>query len=62
MNEIEWNELYPPGTKVNLTNDLGEVEETETRSIAWLLDSGHPVVMVKGRSGGYSLERISRGG
>ena len=54
----EWNELYPPGTKVHLTNDDGEVEETETRSIAWLLGSGHPVVSVNGRAGGYLLERI----
>ncbi len=54
----EWNELHPPGTKVLLTNDLGGVEETRTRSIAWLLGSGHPVVSVEGRTGGYSLERI----
>ncbi len=54
----EWNELYPPGTEVLLTNDDGKIEETKTRSIAWLLGSGHPVVSVEGRTGGYSLERI----
>jgi hypothetical protein len=54
----EWNELYPPGTPVQLTNDDGEIEETKTRSIAWLLGSGHAVVSVEGRTGGYLLERI----
>jgi len=54
----EWNELYPPGTKIELTNDDGEVELTKTRSIAWLLGDGTPVVSVDGRSGGYLLERI----
>ena len=54
----EWNERYPPGTPVQLTNDDDVIEETKTRSPAWLLGSGHPVVMVEGRTGGYSLERI----
>lgn len=54
----EWNKLYPPGTEVFLTNDDGKIEETTTRSIAWLLGSGHPVVSVEGRTGGYLLERI----
>lgn len=54
----EWNEKYPPGTEVELTNDDGDIERTKTRSIAWLLGSGTPVVMVEGRRGGYLLERI----
>ena len=60
-----WNYYYPPGTKVQLTNDDGEIEETKTRSIAWLLGitstgtgAGTPVVLVEGRTGGYLLERI----
>ena len=53
-----WNFYYPPGTEVQLTNDLGEVEKTKTRSEAWLLGSGHPVVSVEGRTGGYLLDRI----
>jgi len=36
----KWNEHYPPGTEVVLTNDLGHVERTKTRSPAWLLYSG----------------------
>ena len=54
----EWNELYPAGTEVFLTNDDGELERTKTRSRAWLLGSGTPVVSVEGRAGGYLLERI----
>jgi hypothetical protein len=54
-----WNKRYPPGTEVALTNDDGHVERTKTRSIAWCLGSGHPVVKVEGRTGGYSLYRIT---
>ena len=54
----QWNFYYPENTSVQLTNDDGKVEFTKTRSIAWLLGSGHPVVKVVGRTGGYSLYRI----
>ena len=54
----QWNFYYPPSTPVHLTNDDGQVEETKTRSPAWLLGSAHPVVSVDGRTGGYLLERI----
>jgi len=53
-----WNFHYPPETKVQLTNDDGAIEETQTRSVAWLLGDGTPVVKVDGRAGGYLLERI----
>lgn len=53
-----WNDNYPVGTEVILTNDFGEDIETQTRSIAWDLGHGEPVVSVKGKSGGYALERI----
>jgi hypothetical protein len=52
-----WNRLMPMGAAVELTNDLGGVEVTTTRSKAWVL-CNDPVVMVAGRSGGYSLWRI----
>jgi hypothetical protein len=55
----KWNEHYPPGTEVVLTNDLGHVERTKTRSTAWLLYSGQPVVKVDGRAGGYLLTRVT---
>lgn len=53
-----FNANYPPGTPVCLINDDGLAELTKTRSEAWLLGSGDPVVMVKGRAGGYLLDRI----
>ncbi len=60
QNEADcWNFRYPPGTPVYLKNDLGKIEETKTRSPAWMLPSGHTVVSVEGRSGGYSLKRIT---
>lgn len=52
-----WNKLAPSGTEVELTNDQGELENTVTRSEAWVL-CNEPVVQVKGRTGGYSLWRI----
>lgn len=54
----EWNRNNPPGTPVWLTDDHGQRHETVTRSIAWVLPNGIPLVMVEGRTGGYMLERI----
>ena len=53
-----WNETHPIGTRVVLTDDFGARHETETRSVAWLLGDGSPVVKVRGWPGGYALERI----
>jgi len=53
-----FNEQWPPGTPVTLVNDDGEHEQTVTRSKAWCLGHGEPVVSVEGRSGGYLLSRI----
>ena len=53
-----WNEEHGIGTPVILTDDFGNEHETSTRSEAWVLPSNHAVVMVEGRSGGYSLRRI----
>jgi len=55
----DWNSQHPPGTRVQLVNDDQKVEHTRTRTPAWLLGDGTPVVSVVGRSGGYLLERIS---
>lgn len=54
----EWNKLYPPGTPVEVTRDMGEIEKTKTRSIAWVMGGHTCVVMVDGISGGYLLERV----
>jgi len=54
----EWNELHKVGTPVRVTLDDGRVWYTRTRSEAWNLGHGQPVVMLEGKSGGYSLARV----
>ena len=63
----KWNSEhpYPPGTQVVLSLDLGGEILTKTRSIAWILgensrgEGGHNVVvLVEGKTGGYSLDCI----
>lgn len=48
---------YPSGTPVTVTLDDGSKWQTRTRSEAWALGSGAPVVLLEGKTGGYSLER-----
>ena len=55
-----WNATNPIGTLVNLTRDDGTVEQTFTRSAAWCLGDGTPVILVGLRAGGYLLDRIRR--
>jgi hypothetical protein len=58
MNAQEWNNRYPVGQPVCLTEDDGSMRYTQTRTKAWELGSGHSVVSVDEKSGGYSLDRI----
>lgn len=58
MKAEKFNELYPVGISVILTDDFGNEHETSTRSEAWELGHGDSVVSVVGRSGGYDLDRI----
>ncbi len=51
-----WNKNVPVGAPVLLVDDDGELEETQTRSAAWV--AGMALVSVEGRSGGYLLSRI----
>ncbi len=53
-----WNDHHPPGREVVLVNNAGQQERTVTRSKAWTLRGGSPVVSVKGKTGGYALERV----
>jgi hypothetical protein len=54
-----WNACFPPGTEVDLVEDGGKkVTRTRTRSQAWQTSDGSPLVLVEGRSGGYTLSRI----
>ena len=54
----EWNAAHPVGTPVAVTQDDGSVVETTTRSEAWCLGHGEPVVKYAGRTGCYLLSRV----
>lgn len=61
MTADEWNEKHPPGTAVRYYPVRGHVvlsEDTETRSEAWELGHGAPVVKVRGRTGGVLLDHL----
>lgn len=61
MTAAKWNETHPVGTPVTYFPVRGRFDngrETKTRSEAWELGGGHPVVMVEGVSGGVSLEHL----
>lgn len=49
----------PSGTPVNVVEDDGTTTETTTRSLPWRLGSGALVVLLEGRTGGYSAERCT---
>jgi hypothetical protein len=59
MTAAEWNEKFPSGTAVIVVKDDGQIWETKTRSEAWELGHGQPVVMLEGKSGGYDLSRVA---
>jgi hypothetical protein len=54
-----WNTRHAVGTHVCVTLDDGKLWETRTRSQAWNLGHGQPVVMLEGKSGGYDLKRVA---
>ena len=54
----DWNDKYPAVQPVYLTEDDGSITATQTRSVAWEIGGGTPVVMVDGKRGGYLLSRI----
>jgi hypothetical protein len=58
----EWNRAQRPGSSVIVKLDDGSLWETKTRSEAWTLDSGHVIVLLMGRTGGYAIERYPSGG
>lgn len=48
-----------PGLTVQVKEDGGQrTVITRTRSATWKLASGHEVVLLEGRSGGYSTSRV----
>ncbi len=61
MTAKEWNDTYTPGVRVAyrpLKSDPAGIL-TLTRSEAWELGNGHPVVLIDGKSGGVSLEHLT---
>lgn len=60
MTPEQFNEKYPVGTPVHYKDDFGELHETTTRSEAWKLGHGDAVVMLQGRTGGVSLDRVTK--
>lgn len=53
-----WNKVHKVGILVRVTLDTGALWFTRTRSEAWTLGHGQPVVMLVGKSGGYDLSRV----
>jgi len=62
MTADEWNELHPVGTPVRywpLRNPTeGPPFDSRTRSKAWDLGHGQPVVLIEGKSGGMCLTHL----
>ena len=58
MTAKQWNEAHEVGVRVCVTLDDGGTWYTNTRSEAWTLGHGQPVVMLVGKSGGYDLSRV----
>ncbi|MEU2453865.1 hypothetical protein ABZ605_27780 [Streptomyces sp. NPDC012765] len=68
MDAEQWNARYPVGTPVTAypltrpdddhTGWPAERLETRTRSVAWNLGHGAPVVMVDGYAGGIALTHV----
>lgn len=57
---IAWNNAYPVGTWVVFWpgTRIGPGRLGKTRSEAWVLTSGDPVVMVTGATGGIALSHV----
>ena len=48
----------PSGTPVIYIDDHHRPNVTATRSEVWELGDGSPVVLLRGRTGGFALERV----
>lgn len=63
LSAAEWNAAHPVGTAVRYWPILPPVDfappvDTVTRSEAWELGDGTPVVLLAGKSGGVSLSHL----
>jgi hypothetical protein len=61
MNAEAWNQNHPIGTNVIYHPIIGSnigTKVTRTRSLAWLLGGGEPVVKVENKAGGVALTAL----
>ena len=63
MTATAWNASVPIGTKVRYWPILPPIPsappvDAATRSEAWELGSGHPVVKITGKAGGVHLDHL----
>jgi hypothetical protein len=56
---MEWNQQHEVGEIVGVALDDGTTLVTRTRSVAWLLGDGSPVVLVNEITGAVPLERVT---
>ena len=54
-----FNDAYPIGSTVKVTDDEGYKVERKVQSEAWVLGAHTPVVMLEGISGAYLLSRCA---
>ncbi len=54
-----WNSRHPSGTSVLYRGYKGAIPfPSKTRSEAWELGDGSPVVLIEGKSGGVALDAL----
>ena len=54
-----WNANYPPGTPIKFrATGSAKWKPSRTRSQAWALGDGSPVVLIEGKTGGFSLDFV----
>lgn len=63
LNAVQWNKEHPPGAHVRYWPILPPIDgcppvDAVTRSEAWELGDGSPVVLITGRSGGVRLSHL----
>lgn len=58
MKAEEFNKSFPVGSDVIYTDDFKKEHRTKTTSEAWEIGSGHVLVSIQGKSGGYDIARI----
>lgn len=59
LTAAEWNERFKPGIEVVVILDNGDHWKTKTRSEAWEIGNGTPVISLEGKAGGYALKRVA---